>query len=78
MELSTARIEHVRVTGEQFVTWLLPVSKTDPRAHGISRSWGCICTQHRDLICPVHRMAHLDMIKTSGSELLFPTVDATI
>lgn len=27
------------------ITWILPASKTDPKALGKTRSWGCVCTE---------------------------------
>ena len=47
IELSLARIHHLSFSrgplGFLEVTWLLPASKMDPGAVGISRSHGCSC-----------------------------------
>ena len=47
IELSLARLHHLPLscgpTGLVEVTWLLPASKTDPAAVGVSRSHGCSC-----------------------------------
>eukprot|EP00971_Amphidinium_carterae_P147984 2933367-Amphidinium_carterae.1 len=39
VELSSARLT-------------LPTSKLDPRAHGIERTWRCICGGQLDIVCP--------------------------
>jgi hypothetical protein len=38
---------------EETVTWLLTASKTDPQAHGVTRTWGCLCGEET-LPCPYH------------------------
>ena len=43
-------IDHARKT----VAWFLPVSKTDPRALAVTRSWGCLCTSLQLGLCPYH------------------------
>ena len=35
------------------VSWFLPASKTDPKAKGCTRSWGCLCAPHQT-VCPFH------------------------
>ena len=48
---------------QEEVTWHLPVSKSDQRALGTSRTWGCECAGDRTLACPFHsavsHVAHL-------------------
>ena len=36
------------------VDWCLPASKTDVKALGKARRWGCVCAGSLDLPCPVH------------------------
>ena len=44
IELGAALCKHVEVSGDgSSVTWLLPTSKTDHRAVGVSRTWDCTC-----------------------------------
>ena len=38
---------------DQEVSWNLPGSKTDPKALGVSRKWGCLCGLNK-LPCPYH------------------------
>ena len=63
------------------VAWHLPVSKTDPRAKAVSRSWGCLCRALQSGLCPYHLFAaYLDKLKNTfngGNDLeddfpLFP------
>ena len=58
IELLAARRCHITIAEDQrSVTWLLPTSKTDPRAVGVSRSWDCICSMPgMGGICPVHAL----------------------
>ena len=43
----------------QKVLWRLSASKTDPRALGAEREWGCLCSEH-NTACPYHAaVAHL-------------------
>eukprot|EP00971_Amphidinium_carterae_P176938 3508435-Amphidinium_carterae.1 len=37
-------------------TWTLPVSKTDPAAHGMDRTWRCLCSASSGL-CPYHALS---------------------
>ena len=39
---------------EMRITWNLPASKTDPRALGKTRSWGCTCNAEYKTPCPFH------------------------
>ena len=44
IELAAARVEHVKLSADGLsVDWLLPTSKTDPRAVGVTRTWDCCC-----------------------------------
>ena len=56
IELAAAEVWHLTVdTRNKTVKWLLPVSKTDPRAIGTARSHGCCCTAASpQSICPYH------------------------
>ena len=46
--------------GARLVSWNLPASKTDPRALGKTRSWGCLCTNSAGSgtggPCPYHAL----------------------
>ena len=57
IELSTALASSVsfndEITEESFC---LPVSKTDPRALGCTRSWGCVCDGFHSTPCAYHAM----------------------
>ena len=59
IELSAAMYSHVNISADgRSASWLLPTSKQDCRAVGITRTWDCIC----DLpvlgrSCPVHALA---------------------
>ena len=54
VEMSATRMEHLSFESEQQVlTWQLSSSKTDPEAHGVERSWGCLCGSPQ-LPCPYH------------------------
>ena len=35
------------------VPWFLPASKTDPKAKGCTRCWGCLCSPTQD-VCLFH------------------------
>ena len=68
------------------VTWHLPVSKTDQRALGTSRTWGCVCAGDRALSCPFHAACeHFDVLTALAVDLkvdiktlpLFPSADGT-
>ena len=58
------------------IMWRLAASKTDPRALGAEREWGCLCGPACDA-CPFHVMKqHLDlldeMFPSSRTDLDFP------
>ena len=66
------------------ITWRLPVSKSDQRALGTSRTWGCVCANDNALVCPFHaavsHFAHLEKLADSlsvsmASLPLFPGSD---
>ena len=40
---------------KKIVSWLVPVSKTDPAAKACVRSWGCLCERFGRRLCPYHR-----------------------
>ena len=44
------RLDEVR----KEVCWSLLVSKTDQRAIGATRTWGCVCQDDRTFACPFH------------------------
>ena len=55
LELSCAQVKHVSVDrGLMSVEWHLPASKTDVKALGKARSWGCVCAGMLQYPCPVH------------------------
>ena len=45
------------------IAWHLPVSKTDPFAKAVTRSWGCLCEPFGIRLCPYHLMTgYLDLL----------------
>ena len=54
IELSAALASHWTFEAGPLLTWLLPVSKTDPTAVGVRRQWGCVCNPERSAPCAVH------------------------
>ena len=57
IELAAADCGNVHLDDKaRTVTWRLPMSKTDPRALGTERSWGCLCSEGKDLPCPYHSL----------------------
>ena len=52
LELACARYQHLSI-GQGKVTWVLPATKTDVHAIGVTRSWGCICGGEAKP-CPYH------------------------
>ena len=55
VEITCAGFAHLHFSAErEEVTWHLPVSKTDQRALGTSRTWGCVCNGNLSLACPYH------------------------
>ena len=53
LEISLATISHISVSWpRKVVTWLLPVSKNDPKALGCHREWGCVCENQENTACP--------------------------
>lgn len=74
IELAAARV-HQLSFNEQFrtVTWLLPSSKTDTAANGVTRTHGCSCSssseQYRKL-CPFHcARQHVKNLRSHFSHL---------
>ena len=67
VEGAVARRSHVKVdTRLRQIVWQLPVSKTDPHAHGCERAWGCTCPaeQHTYRGCPYCTMVeHLGILE---------------
>jgi hypothetical protein len=85
IELSLAVVENFKVnileSGPE-VEWRLPVSKTDPRAVSVTRTWKCLCITSQSFPCPAHvAMAHMAFLqdrfsvdgRLSDSLPLFPT-----
>ena len=57
IELSTSLASAVSVNKEKLeVTVALPVSKTDPKAIGCTRTWGCVCGGQHDTPCCYHAL----------------------
>ena len=57
IELAAADVGNVRLDiAALVVSWRLPTSKTDPRALGTERSWGCLCQAGKDVPCPYHAL----------------------
>ena len=55
IELSTALASSVSLNDEIVEeSFCLPVSKTDPRALGCTRSWGCVCDGRHSTPCACH------------------------
>jgi hypothetical protein len=83
LEVSCALVRHLTVDEVALtVEWLLPVSKTDVKALGSVRRWGCVCAGTKDLPCPVHAvLAQLSLLvdtfgqaRVSSGELpVFPS-----
>jgi hypothetical protein len=64
IELSLVLVEHVVLdTSNLTETVSLPVSKTDPVAHGCTRTWGCVCKGSLSEPCPYHAVcAQLELL----------------
>ena len=55
IEIACAASTDINIdTDRKEVSWCLPVSKTDPRAIGTTRTWGCVCGGNRAIACPYH------------------------
>ena len=53
IEAAAAQVHHVRIDRtHRVVYWDLPVSKSDVRALGKTRSWGCLCGGGTKFVCP--------------------------
>ena len=79
VEASTAVFGSWAIDAEAMeLTWLLPASKSDHMALGVSRTWPCICGLDT-LACPFHMaVAHREWLITAGHPTdprspLFPT-----
>ena len=66
--------------GAAEVTWNLPGSKSDPKALGVKRTWGCLCDLP-GFACPFHiAVTHMQWLRSQvafvddGSAPLFPTL----
>ena len=64
VEVAMAERSHVVADHEEkTISWLLPVSKTDYKALGCRRSWGCSCTSSSSTGCVYHTMSdHLNFL----------------
>ena len=89
VEGSLALRAHVTVnTGDETITWSLPSSKTDPQAHGCTRSWGCTCIDPSSPTreCPYHTMlehlalldAHFGDMSGTADFPLFPDSEGNV
>jgi hypothetical protein len=59
VEMAATQVGHLLLDNDSLtVTWTLTASKTDPCAHGTTRSWGCLCGV-AGLPCPFHLAQHL-------------------
>ena len=57
IEVSTARASAVSFNHEKNEeSFCRPASKTDPRAIGCVRSWGCVCVGHHKTSCAYHAL----------------------
>ena len=84
LEVAAALASHIQIDNEiSKVTLRLPISKTDSRAAGCSRSWDCLCpSSGRRVDCPFHAATdQLQLLKEKFGEVLpqtlplFPTID---
>ena len=56
IEISLTRVCHIKLNvASGTLAWLLPASKTDPKALSVTRTWSCVCAVRPEL-CPVHIM----------------------
>ena len=72
VEPAAAKVEHVKLSADQLsVDWLLPTSKTDPRAVGVTRSWDCCCpVESLRPACPVCAIVRqLDRARLASARL---------
>ena len=69
------------------VSLRLSVSKTDPRALGCTRTWGCVCNGDRGKVCPYHsvidavealRVRHADDEAALRASSLFPDCQGAV
>ena len=93
LEVAYAKISHVDINHDtKTVSWRLPVSKTDYKAVGCTRKWGCLCQpemkKHFGLsnekeLCPYHLMTeHIyylrDKFLASDDSPLFPNASGEV
>ena len=63
---------HINESTEE-VVWQLPVSKTDQRALGTTRTWGCVCGGDSALACPYHAaVIQIGRLRAMASTLDIP------
>ena len=78
VEISSALAKHVTVSSDGLsATWLLPTSKTDHRAVGISRTWDCTCAvPGLAPACAVHSLTRqLSRVSAMADRLGVPAGD---
>lgn len=85
LEMASAAASHFTMNclaGE--ITWDLPVSKTDTRALGATRTWGCTCAGDVNTPCPYHAaFRQFDKIRNTSNRVgiplsgmpMFPTIE---
>ena len=89
IELANVLCEHITITGtrdSKLISVLLPVSKADYKAVGVTRELWCCCRAVRDSdVCPVccaeEQLNYWGLRLAGGSTVgmpLFPTVDGTV
>jgi len=86
LEISSALVRHVSVdAGSQSIEWNLPASKTDVKALGKTRRWGCVCAGGLAEPCPAHAVIDQLRLLTGlfGARFgpgmpLFPTVTGNV
>ena len=78
IEIAAARVGHVTLGADGLsVAWVLPKSKTDCRAVGVSRSWDCCCAVAAFRpACPVCALSRqLDRARPVGERLGIPVAE---
>ena len=71
IEITCAGFSDLRMDEAQSeLSWRLPVSKSDPRALGTTRTWGCVCSGDRSIVCPLHAYTdHAEVLTALAAEL---------
>ena len=84
LEVTTARTSAWTFTSDPpEIAWLLPSSKSDHLALGVTRSWPCLCGIPT-VPCPYHlALEHIEWLRSSDfsddpDAPLFPTVNGTV